>query len=300
MGLLALIGGFTFVLIKASVATLDPTSFVLIVDASAALTLGLIFAAMRRNPVQAGMRRSVPGFVLLGLMNTIPFLAFGWGEQYISSGLVAILIATTPLWTAVIGYWLMPGERPGRLGYLGVAIGFCGIGILMSPQIMGGQLHLDALASIAVLGGAASIAVATLGQRRLLAGVHPVDVSLWQWVISTVVMIPIAAPGLGHLRPSLTSLGAAIAVGAVCSGLASVIYYFIMNSVGATRGSTVLFLVPVTAVVWGAVVYAEPLTGFILGGMAVVLLGMLLTMVRRRPRVALAPALVEETAQAAP
>jgi drug/metabolite transporter (DMT)-like permease len=279
--LLALIGGFTFVLIKASIETIEPTVVVLILNASAAATLGMIFAVLRRNPVPRGTGSRFPGYLLIAVANIIPFMAFGWGEQYISSGLTAILIATSPLWTAIFAYWVTPNERPGRVRYAGVAVGFCGIGVLVAPQLADGPLRVDALASLAVLAGAGSIAVATLGQRRLLASVHPLDTSLWQWVLCTLIMLPIAAPSVRDMHPSVPSLAAAVTVGAVCSGLASVLYYFILNNLGATRGSTVIFLIPITAVLWGTVLFHEPLTIFMMAGMAVVLVGLLLTMIKQ-------------------
>ena len=66
-------------LIKASVQTIDPTIVVPILDVSAAVTLGSLFAVLRGNPVPGGTRERLPGYVLIGVTNTIPFLAFGWG-----------------------------------------------------------------------------------------------------------------------------------------------------------------------------------------------------------------------------
>lgn len=278
LALLGVVWGFTFVLIRASVETIDPTVVVLILDVSAVVSLGSLFAILHRNPVPAGTRARLPAYFLLGLTNTIPFLAFAWGVQYISSGLAAILSATTPLWTAIFAYWVTPDERPSRLIYGGVIVGFAGVGILVAPQLLSGPLRLDAVASLVVLIGAGSLAAGALVQRRLLAGVHGLDTGLWQWLCCTVIIIPIAAPGLPDLNPSALSLAAAVMLGAVGSGLASVLFYFILNNLGATRGSSVIFLIPLTAVFWGALLFQERLTVIFGIGMAVILIGMLLTM----------------------
>ena len=71
-------------------------------------------------------------------------------------------------------------------------------------------------------------------------------------------------------------------LGVAGSGVASILYYFLINSLGATRGASVTFLIPVTAVFWGSLLFQERITLPILGGMAVILLGVFLTSVRRR------------------
>src|SRR5207237_622838 len=186
--------------------------------------------------------------------SVIPFTAIAWGELHISSGLAAIFNATTPLWTAIIAYWLTPNERPSPLNYLGVAAGFAGTGILIAPQL-GDPLHAGVLGSLAAIAGAASYAVAAIGQRRLLPGVDPIEGSFWQMALATILILPIAAPALTHAHPTLVSVGASLVLGVAGSGVASILYYFLINSLGATRGASVTFLIPVPAVFWGSLLF---------------------------------------------
>jgi drug/metabolite transporter (DMT)-like permease len=281
--LLALIWGFSYVLIKVGVEAMPATVAVLIRVGTGALTMLAAFAVLRRRLVPPGFRRLLPGFLLMALTSSvIPFIAITWGQYYITTGLASILNATTPLWTAIFAWWVTPNERPSRINYLGVGAGFLGTAILIGPQVVANPFQASALAALAVLLGAVSYAVAALGQRRLLAGVDPQDATLWQLIFASLLMLVIAAPALPSAHPDARALGAVILLGVAGSAFAYILYYYILNSLGATRGSSVTFVVPITAVFWGVVLFHERLTPSVLAGMAVILFGIVLTSVRRR------------------
>src|SRR5205807_5674601 len=192
--------------------------------------------------------------------------------------------ATTRLWTAILAWWVTPGERPSRVNYLGVAAGFVGTGILLGPELVQDPFKASALAGLAVVAGAASYAVAALGQRRLLAGVDPVESSLWQLLLASVLMLIVAAPALPAAHPGTRALAAVLVLGVVGTGFAYILYFYILNSLGGTRGASVTFVIPVTAVFWGAVLFHERLSIQTLAGMAVILFGIVLTSLRRSGR----------------
>ena len=290
--LLALIWGASFLFIKLAVRDMSPATLVLARAAGGAFTLGLVFAARRQTPFSAGMRARLRPFVVMAVFGSLlPWLGIGFGELSISSALASILNATTPLWTAVFAYWVTPAERPSRLNYLGVALGFLGTGILIAPDLIGKPLRATTIGTLAVAGAAASYAVAALVQRRRLRGVSPLQVGFWQLALTTPLAFAVAVPTIGatHLRLASTAAILFLAVGA--SGIAYLLYYFMMNTLGATRATTVTFLLPVTAVFWGASLLHEAITLTILAGMVVILLGVFLTSRPRKPR---APALDED------
>src|SRR5438105_8505472 len=70
--------------------------------------------------------------------------------------------------------------------------------------------------------------------------------------LATILILPIAAPALTHAHPTLVSVGASLVLGVAGSGVASILYYFLINTLGATRGASVTFLIPVTAVFWAS------------------------------------------------
>jgi drug/metabolite transporter (DMT)-like permease len=219
----------------------------------------------------------------------LPWFAFGFGELSISSALASILNATTPLWTAVFAFWVTPAERPSPLNYLGVAIGFLGVGVLIAPDLIGQPLRATTVGTLAIAGAAASYAVAALIQRRRLRGVSPLQVGFWQLALAAPLALAASLPTIGATRLTMPSIAAMLVLGVGGSGIAYLLYYFMMNTLGATRATTVTFLLPVTAVFWGASILNEAITVPILLGMGVILLGVFLTS-RQRPRRAAAPA----------
>ena len=287
--LLALIWGASFLFIKLAVRDMSPATLVLSRAVLGAVTLGLIFAARRQTPIPAGTRTRLLPFLVMAIFGSLlPWFAFGFGELSISSALASILNATTPLWTAVFAYWVTPAERPSALNYLGVAVGFLGTGIVIAPDLMGHPLRATTLGTLAVAGAAASYAVAALVQRRRLRGVSPLQVGFWQLALTAPLAFIVAFPTIGATRLGWTSIMAMLALGVGGSGIAYLLYYFMMNTLGATRATTVTFLLPVTAVFWGASLLNESITLPILAGMVVILLGVFLT---SRPRTPRAPAL---------
>ena len=283
--LLALIWGASFLFIKLAVRDMSPATLVLSRAVLGAVTLGLIFAARRQTPIPAGTRTRLLPFLVMAIFGSLlPWFAFGFGELSISSALASILNATTPLWTAVFAYWVTPAERPSALNYLGVAVGFLGTGIVIAPDLIGHPLRATTLGTLAVAGAAASYAVAALVQRRRLRGVSPLQVGFWQLALTAPLAFIVAFPTIGATRLGWTSIMAMLVLGVGGSGIAYLLYYFMMNTLGATRATTVTFLLPVTAVFWGASLLNESITLPILAGMVVILLGVFLTSRPRSPR----------------
>jgi drug/metabolite transporter (DMT)-like permease len=289
---LALIWGAAFLFIKLAVRDMSPATLVLSRAVLGAFTLGLIFAVRRQTPFPTGTRaRLLPFLVMAVVGSLLPWLAIAFGEQSISSALASILNATTPLWTAVLAYWVTPAERPSRLNYLGVAIGFLGTGILIAPDLIGQPLRATTIGTLAVAVAACSYAVAAMVQRRRLRGVSSLQVGFWQLALTAPLAFAFALPTIGATHLRLPSIAAMLFLGVGGSGIGFLLYYFTMNTLGATRATTVTFLLPVTAVFWGASLLNEAITIPILSGMVVILLGVFLTSRPRRPK---APALTED------
>jgi drug/metabolite transporter (DMT)-like permease len=281
---LALIWGAAFLFIKLAVRDMSPATLVLARAFFGALTLGVIFAVRRQTPFPPGTRSRLLPFLTMAIVGSlIPWGAIAFGEQSISSALASILNATTPLWTAVFAYWVTPAERPSGLNYLGVAIGFLGTGILIAPDLIGQPLRATTIGTLAVAGAACSYAVAALVQRRRLRGVSPLQVGFWQLALTAPLAFAVALPTIGATHLRLPSIAAMLFLGVGGSGIAFLLYYFMMNTLGATRATTVTFLLPITAVFWGASLLQEAITIPILAGMVVILLGVFLTSRPRRP-----------------
>ncbi len=279
---LALIWGVSFLLIKIAVQDMGPTTLVLIRAASGCLALALIVSAMRRPLFGKGWRGRILPFAVLAITGGIlPWVAIAWGEERISSGLASILNSTTPLWAAVLIFWVIPAERPSVLNYAGVLVGLAGVVILVAPDISAKGLGGNVVGALAVVFASLSYAVSALYQRRKLRGVSVYEVSLGQLAATAVLAIPIAAPSLPSLHVALPSMAAVVVLGVGGSGVAYLLYYYMMNTLGPVRATGVTLLVPVTAVFWGVVILHEALSLLIVVGMVVILAGIVLTNVSR-------------------
>jgi drug/metabolite transporter (DMT)-like permease len=279
---LALIWGASFLLIKVAVHDMSPTVLLLIRSVSGLIVLAVIVRAMGRPLLGEGWRTRLGSFAFMAITNAIvPWVAIAWGEERITSGLASILNSTTTLWTAVLIYWAMPKERPSGVGYIGVVVGFAGVVILVLPDILSHGVSGNFLGAMAVLIAALSYAANAIYQRRKMRSVSVFDVSIGQLAATVVFAIPLAAPSLPYVHVALTSMAAVIALGAGATGVAYLLYYYVMNTLGAVRAAGVTLLVPVTAVIWGVVLLHESLSLPIIIGMVVILAGTVLTNLKR-------------------
>jgi drug/metabolite transporter (DMT)-like permease len=293
---LALIWGVSFLFIKIAIRDMSPTVLVLIRAASGCAALALIVLASGRTLFGEGWQSRLVPFVVLAITGgLLPWVAIAWGEERISSGLASILNSTTPLWAAVLVYWVIPSDRPSAMNYVGVLVGLAGVVILVAPDISAQGFRGNVVGALAVVLASFSYAVSALYQRRKLRGVSVFEVSLGQLAATTILAIPIAAPALPSVHVALPSMAAVVALGVGGSGVAYLLYYYMMNTLGPVRATGVTLLVPVTAVFWGVILLHEPLSLPIVVGMMVILVGIVLTNLRRPA----APRAVERKSAAA-
>jgi drug/metabolite transporter (DMT)-like permease len=282
LGAIALIWGASFLFIKVAVQDMSPMVLVLIRSASGSIALAILMIALRRGLFPNLRSRLLPFAVMAITAGVIPWLAIAWGEERISSGLASILNATTPLWAAILVYWVIPTERPSPINYAGVLIGLAGVVILVLPDIISGGIRGDLVGAAAVLLASVSYALSALYQRRKLRGVNVFEANLGQLAFTALFLLPFAVPSVPGAHFELKSVAAVLALGIAGSGIAGVLYYYVLNSLGPVRGSGVTLLVPVTAVFWGATLLHEAVTVPIVVGMVVILAGIVLTNVGRR------------------
>ena len=282
---LSLIWGGSFLAIKLTVQDMSPMALLLFRSIAGFLGLCVIVLIWRQPVFGPGWRARIPGFVIMGVTNAvIPWIAIGWGEERISSGLASILNSTTTLWTAVLIFWVMPSERPTFVNYIGVVVGFAGVVVLVYPELAAHGISGDVLGALAVVLASLSYAVNALYQRRKMRNVSIFEISLGQLAASALIAIPLAAPTFSQIHFRWLSMAAVLTLGAIGTGVAYVFYYYVMNHLGAVRAAGVTYLVPVTAVFWGALLLKEPVSVTIVAGMLVILAGIVLVSLRRSPR----------------
>ena len=277
-GLLLLLGaiwGGSFFFARVAVMEIHPLLLVFFRVLLAAAALNLWLAAFGPS-----IRAALPlagGFLLLGFINNVvPFSLIFVGQTELGAGLASILNATTPFWTLVIANAVTDDEKltGRRLG--GILLGIGGTALMIGPGALtdlGGPIW----AKLALIGAALSYAVAVLYARRF-RGIAPRLVATGQLTASTVIMLPVASALFwleGLPSASMPVWAAVVALGIVSTALAYILYFSLLATAGATNTSLVTLIVPVTAILLGALLLSERLEYFEIAGMVLIGLGLL-------------------------
>lgn len=207
-------------------------------------------------------------------------------EQYVSSGLAALVVALVPLWIALAESVFPDMRRPSRLGWLGLAIGFSGLGILLAPRITGvtgGRTELIGIAII--LGGTWLWTSGSIYSKRNPVKVDGLVVAAYEMLIAGVTTLMLGTLMGEWQRFTLTPKGAGALLYLITFGscIAFTAFVFALGNLPASKVMTYAYVNPVIAVFagWGAgmigLVPAEPITVATIFGMVVIVGGVALT-----------------------
>jgi len=216
-------------------------------------------------------------FLGMGLLNNvIPFALVVWGQAQIASGLASILNAATPIFGVVVAGLLLPDERPTPLKILGVAIGFIGVVVMIGlPALHGSGSFFAQLSIITAAFFYASAGV--YGRRFKTMGINPIIIAAGQVSASTLVLIPITLMVDGPVDVAATSFNTWAAItglGVFSTAIAYIVYFKILAVAGATNVLLVTLLVPISAILLGAVFLNESLETIHFVGMSLIALGL--------------------------
>jgi len=292
--LLTLIWGSTWAVIRVGLVGIPPLTGVALRFGIASLLLFSIGFA-RRVPFGAGKHEKGLWWSTALLSFCGSYVVVYWAEQYVPSGLAAVLWATFPLILAVMAHFLIPGERIRPTTILGTLVGFAGVGVIYSEDfsLLGGPKVL--FASIVFLISPIVSAVSNVLVKRWGKDVHPISLTAVPMGMAFGIVGALALT-LERGRPLVfngTSIAAlfylAIFGSAVCFGL----YYWLLQHLPATRLSLISYGTPIVAVLIGSTIMNEPLTPRVLLGALMVLAGVGLSVVNYRGRRAEAPVATE-------
>jgi len=274
--LLSILWGGSYFFVEIALVEWSPLLIVAVRIVVASIVIwGIVLAAGLPVPRS---RSAWMAFFFMGLLNNIfPFLLIVWGQKEIESGLAAILTAAAPIFSVIVaGVWLKdePVTRP-RL--LGAVLGLIGVVVLIGPSALAG-LDVNLLAQLAVLGAALSYAFAGVYARRFTRmNIDPIVAAAGQLLMSSLIMILLASmfEAPNQLIESSARVWIAVGMMAVFStALAYILYFRLLASAGATNAILVTLLIPVTAILLGALFLDERLQWLHFLGMAVIGLGL--------------------------
>lgn len=279
-GVLLVLGavwGASFMFIKVGGKEMQPFALVEMRLGLAALTLLLISAP--RPAILRAMLDNWRPMVVMGLINcALPYTLITWGEEYISSGLAAIYNACAPLWAAGIGLVLPSAERLSPARMVGLLLGMAGVIMVVSTSLSAGEegaMHI--VGQGACLIAALSYGIAGIYGRKALRGVPSQAAATGQLVTGALMVLPLAAMQVPDRVPSGLALGAVATLAIAGTALASLLYYWLLSRVGATKVLLVTYLLPGFALMWGALFLREPITLTAVAGLVLILLGIAVT-----------------------
>jgi len=266
---LAAIWGASYLLIKIGGRDLSPPMI-----AFGRIALGA--AVLVPVALRAGALRDLGG--LWGVIVAVsvaqiaaPFLLIALGEEEISSSLAGILVASAPIFTAILAIFFDAEERSEGARLLGVLAGVAGLILLLGLDVGKGVPEL--LGGLAVVLAGLGYAIAGLLAKRRLAGVPSLGVAAIVLTVSTLLSLPAALATLPSEPPGLGPLAAIAALGIVGTGIAFAIFYELIATVGPARTFLVTYMAPVFAVAYGVLLLDEEFGPVTLAGLVLILAG---------------------------
>lgn len=208
-------------------------------------------------------------YLVVGILNSaLPFALFSYAALTLPAGYSAILNATSPLWGALIGAVVL-GEKLTARKIAGLATGVIGVAFLVrlgpaqfTPQLL--------LAALACAGAALCYGIAGAYTKKKSAGIQPQSMATGSQLGAALMLLPFLplAPVRGEVTPFVLLIAALLAL--LCSAIAYFIYFRLIADLGPTKALTVTFLIPLFALIWGAVFLHEAISANTLIGCAMV------------------------------
>lgn len=253
LGFLGVVWGCSFLFMRVAAPQFGPYALVeLRLALGAAVLLPFLWLARARFPL-----RRWPTLAGIGLLNSaLPFLLFAWGAQHAPAAIGAICNAMTVLFTALIAF-LFFGEKIGTRRAFALLIGFAGIVVLATGKSAGISVGPAALAgtTASLLYGIGYSLV-----KRHMSDLPPAAAAASTLGCSAVLLAPLAWTHWPATPVPAVAWACAGGLGVLCTGLAFLLYYRLIQRIGPARASTVTYLVPVFGALLAWALLGEPLT----------------------------------------
>jgi drug/metabolite transporter (DMT)-like permease len=262
--LLAAIWGASFLFMRIGTVEFGPVPTAAV---RVAIATAFLWPLLLMRGLGPQLRRHWKAVFTIGLINSgIPFALFSFALLSITTGLSAVLNATVPLFGALIA-WIWLRDRPTASRVVGLAIGFLGVALLawdkasFKPDTSG---HAPGWAVLACLAACVCYGIAASATKRYLSGLPALVTATGSQMGAT---LGLALPALWfwpERMPGLHAWLAVLALGVVCTGIAYVLYFRLIEHAGPPRALAVTFLVPVFALLYGVLFLDEAVTGWML------------------------------------
>ncbi len=272
-------GGTNYIAVAFSLDAYPPFAMLAMRFLGAGILLTALTVAFARSTLtlRTAANAALVGLLLIGGT----FAGISFAQQSLDAGLVAAMIATAPLWAAVIAAFL--GRPPALMEWIGIAFGIGGLALLASD----GSIQATPQGAFFAVAGAGSLAVGSMLAQRLKMP-RPLPSSAVQMLTVGIVFLALSL-GTGEIWPTDVDVThwLTIAYQAVfCSAVAFGMYNYLLTQVRVSVAMSFAYVNPVVAVILGAILLAEPVTPLRGIAIAVTLLGVVIITTARRPATA--------------
>lgn len=282
---MAVIWGVPYFFISVAVDELAPP--VVVWGRTSLAAVALLVLAHRTGKLRPALARWRPVAAFAILEMAIPWILLTTAEQHVASGLAALLISAVPIFGSLAAFALGDRSALHPLRLAGIAVGIAGVALLVGNDLSGDEA--PPWWSIAfVLVVCVCYATAPFIVTRRLADVPSVGVIALSLGINTVIYTPIAGASLPDHAPSAKAVLAVLGLATICTGIAFVVFFRLIDEIGAARATVITFVNPVVAVALGTIFLDEELTVAVGIGFVTVIAGCLLA--TRQPATAKEPA----------
>lgn len=270
--LFALIGfiwGVPYLFMKVAVAELSIS--VIVFSRLAIGAMLLIPIAMHQGVLQSARVHLKYILFYAVLEMVIPWTLITNAQRNLSSGVVALLVATVPIWATLFAHHTGDSTAAHRIRIFGISIGLVGIILIVGIESLSDFGNIFALFQVLV--AAAAYAWATNMISRKVKGVSGVAINGIAMTAASLLFLPVAVINAPATMPSLSATLATIGLGILCSGIAFWVFFIVLDEIGPARASLVVYPNTAVAVLLGVVILDEPITLAILVGLPLVLIG---------------------------
>jgi len=205
-----------------------------------------------------------------------PWSLLAWGQQFVDSSVAAILNSTTPVFVFLFTYFWIKHEATSAKKGLGAAIGLSGVILIIGVESLSG-LGQNLIAQLAIVFATICYAGAAI-YGKSFTGISPLATAFGTLIIATIIMLPISfvVEQPWTLQADSSSVIAAIVLGLFSTGIALVIYFRLLKTLGSAGTTSVSYLRSIVAVIIGTLILGETLSLSILIGIGIVLIGVIL------------------------
>jgi drug/metabolite transporter (DMT)-like permease len=276
---ISVVWGVPYLFIKLAVEDLSP---VMVAFGRLAVAFALLLPYALHKGALRGLGEHWKPLLIYSIVEIcLPWPLIGFGEQRVSSGLAAILIAAVPLIVALIALRVDHEERAEGTRLIGLVVGFTGVVVLLGLDVAGRPGEL--IGGLAILLAAVGYAIGPMiikHRFRELDPLGPVTASIG---ISALVLLPFAALTPPAEPPSAGALLSVVVLGVACSAAGFLFFFALIAAVGPGRATVITFVNPVVAVALGIVLLGEGLGPSAVAGLLLILAGSWLSTGGRMP-----------------